>query len=212
MSNLLCCNCLAIYGDTAVGSPTCPYCNVSHYEETAQHSRPPERQNYKVYPQATEAIDDRWLPYYILQNLVEDVPEIDLKAAHQVGLRLVGRELDRVPFAKILAGLEASAIKRRWSKEMSYDDEYADLSNSVEADYNLIVSERVAELRQMWNNRRSEKYVCTLDEMLDFNKRIATRAGELNKYHALRGKLSNFRKRFNYKRQNVTISAAKENK
>jgi len=206
MSNLLCCNCQAVFGDSNVNSPTCPYCNVSHYEEVPDNTRPPQRVNYKVYQQVTETIDDRWLPYYILQNLVEGIPEIDLGDAHRVGLHWVGHEVCKVPFAKILASLEANAVKRKWAREVPFDEFKHDLPDLTEIEYNMLVTETVEELRQMWNERRSEKYTYTLDEMLDFNKRIARRSGELNKYNALNKKLQRFRKQVNSKPLNETIS------
>ena len=215
MSNLLCCNCQAVYGDPGdkVKNPICPYCNVSHYEETLLNTRPPRKLNYKFYPQITETIDDRWLPYYILQNLVEGIPEIDLEDAHRIGLQWVGREVCKVPFYKILAALESNAVKRHWAREVPYDECKHNLSDPVDTEYNLLVTETVDELRQAWNNRRSEKYTCTLDEMLDFNKREARRAGKLNKYYALRNKLASLRKRLNPGRLNETISTVeRENK
>jgi hypothetical protein len=150
--NLKCVNCGAVFRDLwdSDKCPHCPSCFMSWYEDTNEQLHLPTRRKFRIGgPDIVPTLDDKWLPYYVLQNLTQNLKVIDQKLAHDVGLRLAGRPLETIAWQRVLRGLAVSTYRKR--KKESYDVHgllYTE--DPLDVELEVLLKDAIAALEKKW--------------------------------------------------------------
>ena len=176
--------------------PTCTNCGVSHYEDTELAVANTKKAKYRVVDNIlTKDTDSDWLPYYVLQNLSEHIYTIDQKLAHDVGLSLRGRLIDKIAWSLVLRNLIVSS-KRKRKRELYVLDAGYDVESPEDLELNAVLKTYICWLSKKWTEESAKrKYNPTLKEAARL-RWPGSNAAEDEKalYKAVKEQLRRFRK------------------
>lgn len=201
MNNLECIVCGEIYYDkwSADKSPACPNCGYSHYVESELGVKHTNRVKYRRNTMVVGVeMENQWLPYYALQMLTENIPEIDQELAHKVGLHLRGKPADKIAWKIVLRNLLIDSNRRHGRLSNTIDTGF-DHASDEDVEFEVAMKDYLEWLTNKWNSLLTDKkHPTSLEEAVDIQWPLLTGdEEEIRRYKTVKSRLQSFRRLLN---------------